>query len=83
MNINFAWVEVRIPCPYTISVHMVVLVLESFLVFPLALNPHEIMLLVSDAILAINFSHSEIVWPISDVSFASRSTLFDTGTNID
>jgi len=60
---------------------MVVLVLETFHVFPLVLSPHKIMLLVLDAILLIKFSHREVVWPISDVSFASHSTLFDAGTN--
>jgi len=59
------------------------LIFESLLVLSLAFDPDEIMLLVSDAILLINFSPGEVVWPIPDVTIASRGTLFDPRTEFD
>ena len=55
------------------------LIFKSLLTLSLAFNPHKIMLLVSDAIVLVDFSPSEAVWPIPNVPKASCSTLFDPG----
>ena len=55
------------------------LIFESLLILSLAFDPHKIMLLVSDAIVLVDFSPSEAVWPIPNVPKVSCNTLFDPG----
>ena len=81
MNVHFARVEVSISCLNTIDISMVMPIFDSFPVLSLAFDPHKIIFLVLDAIVLIDFSPSEAIWPIPNVPIASRSTLFDPGTD--